>query len=123
MELGEPFKRGMNIQPGEEGTFIVHVMVLDGIKGVKAAQFGFTCIDDLLIWMARHGSPKQPGNAQSDAVHGGNGVEWTTVEDGKLVRKHILYPDLMDAKRTTAGKTLAERVEAMGSRPVSDPAA
>jgi hypothetical protein len=55
MDLGEPFKHEMRIEPGEEGTFIVYVNERPHREGVC---FGFTTIDDLLIWMAKNGGAK-----------------------------------------------------------------
>lgn len=48
MDLGEPFKKAFRVDPGEEGTFVVTIS--------HGSQFGFTTIDDLLIWMAKHGA-------------------------------------------------------------------
>jgi hypothetical protein len=63
MDLGEPFKREMRIKPGEDGSFVVMIVDATGYGGdptdygrSPAPFIGFTCIDDLLIWMAKHGT-------------------------------------------------------------------
>lgn len=87
MDLGEPFKREIRISPGEDGTFIVHVM---------SKSFGFTSIDDLLIWMAKHGTKARVTELkEGDVVRNGAGLA-TTVG--------------MELRRTTAAKTLVDRL-------------
>lgn len=104
MDLGEPFKRGMNIHPGEDGTFIVNV--LGNTNGLKST-LGFTTIDDLLIWMAKHGAKSRV----------------TELKEGDVVKPYPVALDrLMEAvhnaaptsglRRTIAANTLAERLEA-----------
>lgn len=136
MELGEPFKRGMTISPGEDGTFIVQVPALGAITGAMMTKnFGFTTIDDLLIWMAKHGA-----NARVVKLAEGDVIDYNKAlgTDVQLKAQATAYEYQksggrcsMDAlnglKRTSAaeiirereekartGKTLAERLDAMG---------
>lgn len=55
MELGEPFKQTLVIQPGGDGSFIVMARKVENNLSHEI-KFGFTTIDDLLIWMAKHGT-------------------------------------------------------------------
>lgn len=103
MDLGEPFKRGMNITPGEDASFIVHVFGGAGAQQ-SSKTFGFTSIDDLLIWMAKHGTRARV----------------TELKEGDVVKPYPVALDrLMEAapptsglRRTIAANTLAERLEA-----------
>lgn len=110
MDLGEPFKREIRITPGEDASFIVHVCADTRMETGKV--FGFTTIDDLLIWMAKHGSkfsPKQPGV--------------TELKESQIMSGAGMAVDhLHGIRRTSAAsaKTLAERVETLGRQHVSD---
>lgn len=97
MDIGEPFKREIRISPGEDGTFIVHVC--SDTRGEMSKSFGFTSIDDLLIWMAKH-------NTKSRV---------TELKEGDVVRNPLYdgtFTDPHGIRRTIAANTLAERLEA-----------
>lgn len=98
MDLGEPFKHGMNIHPGEDGTFIV--TMLGNINGLKSNTLGFTTIDDLLIWMAKHGTKSRVTELkEGDVVRNGAGLGAAIGMDA-----------LSELRRTSAAKTLADRL-------------
>lgn len=70
MEAGEAFKQEIRIRPAQEGTFLVRV----GSDAV-AKDYGFTCLEDLLIWMAKQGARQaqapslvRPGVMRTSAV-------------------------------------------------------
>lgn len=118
MDLGEPFKCWMTIEPALGRSFIVTVAGPDGWTG-RERRFGFTTIDDLLIWMARHGTKAHITELKEGDVVGGEGT-------GANLSEHALQQRYRGAlsglKRTTAaeiirerearGKTLAERIAA-----------
>ncbi len=128
MELGEPFKRGMNIQPGEDGTFIV--IVLGNTNGLKSNTLGFTTIDDLLIWMAKHGTKSRvtelkEGDVVRNPFDGSlgmgagapcgmdalNGLKRTTAAE--IIReREARNAAIIEAAAARNGKTLAERIAA-----------
>lgn len=97
MDLGEPFKRGMNITPGEDASFIVHVF--GGADAQQSSKtFGFTSIDDLLIWMAKHGTRARVTELkEGDVVRNGLGAA-------------ISMDDVLGIRRTSAAKTLVDRL-------------
>lgn len=98
MDLGEPFKREIRISPGEDGTFIVNVCA--EIRGEMSKSFGFTSIDDLLIWMAKHGTKSRVTELkEGDVVRNGAGLGAAIGMDA-----------LSELRRTSAAKTLADRL-------------
>jgi len=128
MDLGDPFKSGMKIEPGMDGTFIVYVGERTSFPDVMA---GFTTIDDLLIWMAKHGrehSAKR--NSIEDIIRRMTPKPVTELAEGDVVPMPsgmpVRMPDSQAAlsgngvMRTTAADTLAQRVATACKRPVGD---
>lgn len=87
MEAGEAFKQEIRIRPAQEGTFLVRV----GSDAV-AKDYGFTCLEDLLIWMAKQGARQaqapslvRPGVMRTSAVIDRMVAAARAVESGPLV--------------------------------------
>ena len=106
MDLGEPFKLGMRIDPSEEGTFVVEVNRRYEGPGLIAQgpRFGFTTIDDLLIWMAKHGARSRATELTDDEI-----VNRRTARQG-LVGGALVGMDAINGlRRTTAAEIIRER--------------
>lgn len=127
MDLGEPFKREIRISPGEDGTFIVHVC--SDTRGGMSKSFGFTSIDDLLIWMAKHGAKSRVTKPNDKGGFTTRLSEDDVVEDSADGRRGLTSAEAqrnidrggglcgMDAlnglKRTSAAEAIREREDAV----------
>jgi len=138
MDLGDPFNQPLTIQPGEDGTFVVYVGERTSFPDVVA---GFTTIDDLLIWMAKHGGALSPKHDHSaDAMRHMLQKPVTELKEGDVVgaapyeyqkpsgvglgvgtgRALLMEATINGLRRTTAAETLAQRVAMANSRPTGD---
>jgi len=132
MDLGDPFKQPLTIQPAGDGTFIVTARTISDKLSVNV-QFGFTAIDDLLIWMAKHGKEHSAKrNSIEDIIRRMTPKPVTELTERDVVPmpsgRPVRMPDPTDldglcgngVMRTTAADTLAQRVATACKRPVGD---
>lgn len=110
MDLGEPFKHQMRIVPGDNGSFVVFIDDHADPR-INGRLVGFTTIDDLLIWMARHGvKARVTGLQEGDVVRTAREAD---IQEHALAIGREGAACGMDAlrslKRTSAAEIIRER--------------
>lgn len=114
MDLGEPFKHQMRIAPGDNGSFVVFIDDHADPR-INGRLVGFTAIDDLLIWMARHGVKARVTELRQDDIVGeGTGGARVCGMDTLNGLKRTTAAEIIREREARNGKTLGERLDAMG---------
>jgi len=127
MDLGDPFKQPLTIQPAGDGTFIVTARTISDKLSVNV-QSGFPTIDDLLIWMAKHGAKTRVTElsegdvvaARYEAIRSGAALAPDKVYIGDPIDRHKPLDPFNGLRRTTAAETLAQRAATACNRAAGD---